>query len=88
MYATVNIDAIGCSNCRDFVLSKLLIVAGISNIEIDVETKILSFSYKSHNAMEGLRLYLQEIGYPITKDSSLIINKDVVINDYYEDELV
>ncbi len=82
MNTIVTIDAITCNHCKDFVLTNSLTVAGIFNIKIDVETKRLSFSYKSHNAIEGLRILLKEIGYPITEDSRLIIKQDTVDDDF------
>lgn len=88
MYTTVTIDAIACSYCKDFVLKSSLTVAGIFNIKIDLETKRLSFSYKSHNAIEGLRILLSDIGYPITEDSSLITSAYIIDDDNYKEELV
>jgi copper chaperone CopZ len=88
MNATVTIDAIACSYCKDFVIKNSLTVAGIFNVRMDVKTKRLSFSYKSHNAVEGLRILLKDIGYPITEDSSLIVNRFSVNTDNHTGKLV
>ncbi len=45
---------------------------GISNMFIDVHSGSVSFDYDSHNAMEGLRMELAEMGYPITSDPNTL----------------
>lgn len=48
----------------------------ISNAIADITKGSLSFDYASHNAMEGLRMYLAEIGHPIIQDPRVITNSD------------
>jgi copper chaperone CopZ len=72
MRTTLVIDALQCYNCENFVTSILKSFDGLSNISVDIRTKSLSFDYKTHNTIEGLRIRLAEVGYPITYDPSVI----------------
>lgn len=73
MNTTVYINNLQCEDCKNFLYSLLHKLKGISNSIIDLETKTLNIDFKSHNAIEGLRLKLTEIGYPINYDPSVII---------------
>jgi len=66
MRAIFAIQNLKCDGCKNAVTIKLNKAEGISNVEIDVATRKVSFEYKSHNAMEGLRMELAAMGYPIT----------------------
>jgi len=72
MVATVVIENLECEVCKNFVIKEAYKLKGILNVVIDLDTKHLHFYYKTHNAMEGFRMRLAEIGYPITKDPSVI----------------
>ncbi|GAL65774.1 heavy-metal-associated domain-containing protein [Jejuia pallidilutea] len=72
MRTTVIINNLQCENCKNLLDTEIQKVSGISNLDIDIATKSISFDYKTHNAMEGLRMHLKAIGYPITKDPSII----------------
>ncbi|WP_460220524.1 heavy-metal-associated domain-containing protein [Psychroserpens sp. MEBiC05023] len=74
MRTTIIIQSLKCDNCRPTVLSALDRFKGISNVVIDSTMGHLTFDCRSHNIIEGLRVYLKDIGHPITKDSSLINN--------------
>ena len=65
-----------CDECKKTVVNAIEKFKGISNFEIDITTGSLSFDYRSHNAIEGLRFHLQKIGYPITDDISIIKNRE------------
>lgn len=75
MRTTVVIDKLRCNNCKNTVIAALKKFKGISNFDIDISTGTLSFDFTSHNAMEGLRFHLSQIGHPITEDVSLIKNR-------------
>lgn len=64
-----------CEGCRNTIITKLNKIDGISNVEIDLSSSSIAFSYTTHNAMEGLRFELSQMGYPITGDSNTIVNK-------------
>ncbi len=81
MRTTVIIENLRCDDCKKTVATAIEGFKGISNFNIDIVTGSLSFDYRSHNAMEGLRFYLNKIGYPITEDTSLIKN-ETVDSDY------
>lgn len=72
MRTTVFIDSMQCENCKSFLDKEIQNYKGISKLQINLQIRSVSFDYKTHNAIEGLRMYLKKIGYPITKDPSII----------------
>ena len=76
MTTTVIIENLKCVDCKNTVAAAITKFKGISNFNIDISTGSLSFEYRSHNAMEGLRFHLSKIGFPITEDIRLIKNRD------------
>jgi copper chaperone CopZ len=76
MKTTVIIKNLRCDDCKKTVVAALKKFKGISNFHIDITSGSLSLSYRSHNAMEGLRFHLSKIGHPITEDRSLIKNRE------------
>ena len=76
MRTTVIIENLKCNDSKSSVVAALKKFKGITNYNIDITTGSISLEYRSHNAMEGLRFYLSQIGHPITEDLSLIKNRD------------
>lgn len=72
MRTTVIIDSLQCENCKSFLNEEIQKIQGISNIEIHLFSKSISFNFKTHNIMEGMRMHLRKINYPITYDPSII----------------
>ena len=68
MRTTVTIQNLKCDGCKNTLQIRLSKIKGISNVEICVAKSSLSFDYRTHNAMEGLRAELSDMGYPITGD--------------------
>lgn len=75
MRTTVSIQNLKCDGCKNVISKKLQILAGISDCTIDVASSTISFNYSTHNAMEGLRMELATMGYPITGDPNTIVDK-------------
>lgn len=72
MRTTVIIQDLKCDHCRPVVLKAFKEFDGISNVVVNAVIGSLSFDYKSHNILEGLRIYLSQINHPITDDPTLI----------------
>lgn len=75
MRTTVIIQNLKCNGCKNAVTKRMGQIDGISLIDIDVETSEVTFDYTTHNAMEGLRDTLIDLGYPITGDPNTIVSK-------------
>ena len=75
MRTTVTIQNLKCEGCKNAIAKRMAGILGISNIDIDVVSSEVSFDYKTHNALEGLRSELADIGYPITGDPNTIVAK-------------
>ena len=76
MRTTVIIQNLKCDKCKHKLVSALDKFDSISNAVTNLVTGSLSFDYVSHNALEGLRIHLTEIGLPITEDPSIIGNSE------------
>ena len=72
MRTTVTIQNLRCDGCKKIVAAQLKELEGISDIAIDVSSGSLSFDYRTHNTLEGLRVQLKAMGFPITHDPSRI----------------
>ncbi len=75
MRTTVTIQNLKCDACKSNVIHIISKMEGISNVSINIGKSALSFDYKTHNTMEGLRMELAEMGYPITEDPNTIVDK-------------
>lgn len=72
MRTTVFVKDLNCDECKLAVVNLLQNFNSISKVKINLEESSLSFDYISHNAIEGLRINLTKIGYPIIKDNRVI----------------
>lgn len=54
-------------------------IAGISNVVFSTKTSKLSFKYQSHNALESLRILLEELGYTVVYDSDMVTTKQLPV---------
>ncbi len=75
MRTTVTIQNLKCEGCKNAIQKRMQQIVGISKVEIDVDSCSVSFDYRSHNAMEGLRAELTDLGYPITGDPNTIVSR-------------
>ncbi len=73
MKTTVIIENLVGENSRKKVANILLASTAVRSIKIHPFNKSILIDCATHNAMEGLRLKLERLGFPITKDSSEIL---------------
>ena len=77
MKTTVVIANLKCNQCEQTVRETFDSAHGISDVSIDASTGRVKFCYKTHNAMEGLRMELADKGFPIIKDPSEIKSQTI-----------
>lgn len=58
-------DDISCQHCAMTIKRELGAVAGISNVQVDVPSKAITFEYSDDQALARATATLDEIGYPI-----------------------
>ena len=75
METKVIIQNLKCDGCKNAITKRMQKIQGISNISINIDKSEVSFSYTTHNALEGLREELTDLGYPITGDPNTILEK-------------
>ena len=75
MKTTVTIQNLKCDGCKNAIKKRLLRLSGISNVSVNVFTSEVTFHYTTHNALEGLRESLADLGYPITGEPNTIVDR-------------
>lgn len=75
MQTLVTIQSLKCEECKDTVTQCLEKQPGISNIVIDIKAGDVSLDYVTHNSLEGARMELAKLGFPITRDPDVIIER-------------
>lgn len=75
METSLLVQNLKCSGCKNAILKRISKLDGIKNIQLDISSSKLSFEYTSHNALEGLRSDLADMGYPISGESNTIVEK-------------
>jgi len=75
MIDTVHLQNLKCEGCKTTILNKINTLKGISNINLDINSKEFTFEYTTHNAYEGLRNLLNELGYPFQGENNNLIHK-------------
>ena len=67
MKITVNAPDISCSHCAMTIKRELGGVKGISNIEVDVPAKSVTFDYTDAETLARAQKALEEAGYPVAE---------------------
>ena len=62
---TLYADDISCQHCAMTIKRELGAVAGVSNIQVDVPAKAVTFEYSDDEALARAKALLDEIGYPV-----------------------
>lgn len=58
---------IGCDHCANKIKKELAKLKGLTNVQVDVSTKMVTLEYDSPQTLAQAKTQLAEIGYPITE---------------------
>ena len=58
---------IGCDHCANKIKKELAKLKGLTNVQVDVSTKMVTLEYDSPQTLAQVKTQLAEIGYPITE---------------------
>ena len=64
---TLKVPNISCSHCIHTIKTELGDLAGIKNVEGNVETKLVTIGYDDPATREAIEALLAEIDYPVEK---------------------
>ena len=65
MNITLIVQNITCSGCEHTIRKKLASIPEVSEVSVVITTNAVTFQYGTHNALEGVKLALQSLGYPL-----------------------
>jgi copper chaperone CopZ len=71
----VQIENLKCGGCANSVKKGLLIIEGIDNIEVNIETSEVSFDVVSDDLVSVVKEKLATMGYPEVGDANTLIHK-------------
>ncbi|MBW1298921.1 hypothetical protein [Aquimarina litoralis] len=72
MKATMLIKNLSNKDYSGFIKKNILFSEGISNIVIDLAHYKITFDYTSHNALEGLKSKLINLGFLLKDQNSIL----------------
>ena len=58
---------IGCDHCANKIKKELAKLKGLTNVQVDVSTKMVTLEYDNPQTLAQAKTQLAEIGYPITE---------------------
>lgn len=67
MKTSLKAPDIGCDHCANKIKKELAKLKGITNVQVDVATKMVTLEYDSPQTLAQVKTQLAEIGYPITE---------------------
>lgn len=65
MRATGEIQGLSSNECKHIIVRNLSKILDIRIVDIDLESKTISFVYETLTAFEKVKMELRRIGYPI-----------------------
>lgn len=68
MESSILIQNLKCGNCANTIINYLSTLKNISNLEIDINNSLVSFSYINKDDVLKLKTRLKELGYPTIED--------------------
>ena len=64
-----------CGGCANSIKKGLLSVEGVSEVQVDLETSIVTVNTKDGSILTNVKNKLSTMGYPEVGDSNTIIHK-------------
>jgi copper chaperone CopZ len=58
---------IGCDHCALKIKKELAKLKAVTNVQVDVATKMVTFEYDSQQTLAQAKAQLAEIGYPLSE---------------------
>ncbi|MGJ8745544.1 heavy-metal-associated domain-containing protein [Polaribacter sp.] len=74
MKTQIQIENLKCGGCAATIKKGIIGIAGVNEVEVDVEKSIVSISSENDNLQE-IKLKLSKLGYPEVGDKNTIVHK-------------
>jgi len=76
MNTSVTVQNLKCGGCAHTISTKLLEIENISNINVVIETAIISFDYTLEADFTAVKDKLAVLGYPLVGDTNNVVSKE------------
>lgn len=75
MKTSISVQNIKCDGCARTITDKLSTIVNISNLQVDVEKKELSFNYLNKTDVSLVKERLKHLGFPSIEDNGSFTSK-------------
>lgn len=75
MIKELSIQNLKCGGCAHTIITKLMVLEGVTDVKVAVEKSTVSFSYEFENNLDEVVDKLMAIGYPVLGDKNSVISK-------------
>lgn len=75
MNTSITVQNLRCGGCANTITTKLSEIENITEINVDIENSIVSFSYQSEKDFQAIYDRLKSLGYPSVDDDNGMMTK-------------
>nr|WP_299382621.1 heavy metal-associated domain-containing protein [Allomuricauda sp.] len=75
MRSKIQIQNLKCTGCAHTIKTKLESFQGISGVDVDVDTAVVTIDHKDMVTKESIQQKLKHLGYPVAQDENGILSK-------------
>lgn len=77
MKSTLVIQNLKCGGCANTITTKISTIENITDLEVDVESSSVSFTFQNANDLNTVKEKLAHLGYPIEGDKNTVVSKAI-----------
>lgn len=77
MKSTLVIQNLKCGGCANTITTKISTLDNISDVDVDVESSSVSFTFQHANDLAIVKDKLAQLGYPIEGDKNSVVSKAI-----------
>ena len=77
MRSTLVIQNLKCGGCANTITTKISTIENITDVEVDVESSSVSFTFHNANDLSTVKEKLAHLGYPIEGDKNSMVSKAI-----------
>jgi len=77
MKSTLVVQNLKCGGCANTITTKISNIENITDLEVDVESSSVSFTFQNANDLNTVKEKLAHLGYPIEGDKNSMVSKAI-----------
>lgn len=75
MQTKIVVQNLKCGGCANTISKHLTTFEDVSNVNVEAESSLVSFSYENELALSKVEDKLKQLGYPIIGNANTYLNK-------------